>query len=170
MERALGPATGAQLHQLAWARDDREVPFEAAKSISAEETFDTDIDDPAQLAREVLRCCVRVGRRLREAGLAGRTVTLKLRFANFRTITRARTLAVATDTDTELHQVAGELLERLQLGRAPVRLAGVGASNLQRSDDPVQLRLGSDRPAGGGGAGRRRGQGPIRREPSIWPR
>jgi hypothetical protein len=53
---------------------------------------------------------------------------------------------VATDTDTELHQVAGELLERLQLGRAPVRLAGVGVSNLQRSDDPVQLRLGSDRP------------------------
>ncbi|HEU4896308.1 MAG TPA: DNA polymerase IV [Actinomycetota bacterium] len=147
LERALGPATGAQLHQLAWARDDREVvPFEAAKSISAEETFDTDIDDPAQLAREVLRCCVRVGRRLREAGLAGRTVTLKLRFANFRTITRARTLTVATDTDTELHQVAGELLERLQLGRAPVRLAGVGVSNLQRSDDPVQLRLGSDRP------------------------
>ena len=147
LERALGPATGAQLHPLAWARDDREVvPFEAAKSISAEETFDTDIDDPAQLAREVLRCCVRVGRRLREAGLAGRTVTLKLRFANFRTITRARTLAVATDTDTELHQVAGELLERLQLGRAPVRLAGVGVSNLQRSDDPVQLRLGSDRP------------------------
>jgi DNA polymerase-4 len=147
LERALGPATGAQLHQLAWARDDREVvPFEAAKSISAEETFDTDIDDPAQLAREVLRCCVRVGRRLREAGLAGRTVTLKLRFANFRTITRARTLAVATDTDTELHQVAGVLLERLQLGRAPVRLAGVGVSNLQRSDDPVQLRLGSDRP------------------------
>ncbi|HET7517586.1 MAG TPA: DNA polymerase IV [Actinomycetes bacterium] len=147
LERALGPATGAQLHQLAWARDDREVvPFEAAKSISAEETFDTDIDDPAQLAREVLRCCVRVGRRLREAGLAGRTVTLKLRFANFRTITRTRTLAVATDTDTELHQVAGELLERLQLGRAPVRLAGIGVSNLQRSDDPVQLRLGSDRP------------------------
>jgi DNA polymerase-4 len=147
LERALGPATGAQLHQLAWARDDREVvPFEAAKSISAEETFDTDIDDPAQLAREVLRCCVRVGRRLREAGLAGRTVTLKLRFANFRTITRGRTLAVATDTDTELHQVASELLERLQLGRAPVRLAGVGVSNLQRADDPVQLRLGKDRP------------------------
>ena len=147
LERALGPATGAQLHQLAWARDDREVvPFEAAKSISAEETFDTDIDDPAQLAREVLRCCVRVGRRLREAGLAGRTVTLKLRFANFRTITRSRTLAVATDTDTELHRVAGELLERLELGRAPVRLAGVGVRNLQRSDDPVQLRLGPDRP------------------------
>jgi DNA polymerase-4 len=147
LERALGPAAGAQLHHLAWARDDREVvPFETAKSISAEETFDTDIDDPEELAREVLRCCVRVGRRLREAGLAGRTVTLKLRFADFRTITRARTLAVAADSDTELHQVAAELLERLQLGRAPVRLAGVSASNLQRADAPVQLRLGPERP------------------------
>src|ERR687897_307195 len=147
LERALGQAAGAQLHQLAWARDDREVvPFEAAKSVGAEETFATDIDDPEQLAREVLRCCVRVGRRLREAGLAGRTVTLKLRFADFRTITRGRTLAVATDTDTELHQVAGELLARLQLGRAPIRLAGVTVSNLQRADAPVQLRLGPERP------------------------
>ena len=147
LERALGPAAGAQLHQLAWARDDREVvPFEAAKSVGAEETFAADIDDPEQLAREVLRCCVRVGRRLREAGLAGRTVTLKLRFADFRTITRGRTLAVATDTDSELHEVAGELLARLQLGRAPVRLAGVTVSNLQRADAPVQLRLGPERP------------------------
>ncbi|HSO54903.1 MAG TPA: DNA polymerase IV [Actinomycetes bacterium] len=147
LERALGPAAGAQLHQLAWAGDDREVvPFEAAKSVGAEETFAADIDDPEQLAREVLRCCVRVGRRLREAGLAGRTVTLKLRFADFRTITRGRTLAVATDTDSELHQIAGELLARLQLGRAPIRLAGVTVSNLQRADAPVQLRLGPERP------------------------
>jgi DNA polymerase-4 len=147
LERALGPAAGAQLHDLAWARDEREVvPFEAAKSVGSEETFETDIDDPGQLAREVLRCCVRVGRRLREAGLAGRTVTLKLRFADFRTITRGRTLAVATDTDTELHEVAGELLRRLQLGRAPVRLVGVTVSNLQRAGAPVQLRLGPERP------------------------
>jgi DNA polymerase-4 len=146
------------------------VPFEAAKSVGSEETFATDIDDPTQLAREVLRSCVRVGRRLREAGLAGRTVTLKLRFADFRTITRGRTLAVATDTDTELHEVARELLARLQLGRtpteaslaeveaargspvprqslaAPVRLVGVTVSNLQRQGAPVQLRLGPERP------------------------
>src|SRR5215217_3940157 len=147
LERALGPAAGAQLYELAWARDDREVvPFEAPKSVGSEETFAADIDDPAALAREVLRCCVRVGRRLREAGLAGRTVTLKLRFADFRTITRGRTLAVATDTDTELHEVAGDLLARLGLGRAPVRLVGVTVSNLQRADAPVQLRLGPERP------------------------
>src|SRR5829696_3059947 len=147
LERALGQAAGAQLHHLAWARDDREVvPFEAAKSVGSEETFAADIDDPDELAREVLRCSVRVGRRLRQAGLAGRTVTLKLRFADFRTITRGRTLAVATDTDTELHQVAAELLARLGLGRAPVRLVGVTVSNLQRADAPVQLRLGPERP------------------------
>jgi DNA polymerase IV len=147
LERALGPAVGAQLHRLAWARDDREVvPYEAAKSVGSEETFAADIDDPERLAREVLRCCVRVGRRLREAGLAGRTVTLKLRFDDFRTITRGRTLAVATDTDTELHEVAGELLARLRLGRTPVRLVGVTVSNLQRAGAPVQLRLGPDRP------------------------
>ena len=147
LERALGPAAGAQLHDLALAHDEREVvPFEAAKSVGSEETFAADVDDPAQLAREVLRCCVRVGRRLREAGLAGRTVTLKLRFADFRTITRGRTRAVATDTDHELHEVAAELLARLQLGRTAVRLVGVTVSNLQPAGAPVQLRLGPDRP------------------------
>ena len=145
LERALGPAAGTQLHELAWARDVREVvPFESAKSVGSEETFAADIDDPERLAREVLRCCVRTGRRLREAGLTGRTVTLKLRFADFRTITRGHTLAVAVDTDTELHQVAGELLARL--GRAAVRLVGVTVSNLQRAGAPVQLRLGPERP------------------------
>jgi DNA polymerase-4 len=123
------------------------VPFEAAKSVGSEETFASDIDDPERLAREVLRCCVRVGRRLREAGLAGRTVTLKLRFADFRTITRARTLPAATDTDAELHGVAGDLLARLRLGRVPVRLVGVAVSTLlERAGAPVQLRLGPDRP------------------------
>jgi DNA polymerase IV len=147
LERALGPAAGAHLHELAWGRDDRAVvPFEAAKSVGSEETFASDIDDPQRLAREVLRCCVRVGRRLREADLAGRTVTLKLRFADFRTITRARTLQQATDTDAELHRVAGELLERLRLGRVPVRLVGIAVSNLHPAGAPTQLRLGPERP------------------------
>jgi len=147
LERALGPALGSHLHELAWGRDDRPVvPFEAAKSVGSEETFASDIDDPERLAREVLRCCVRVGRRLREAGLTGRTVTLKLRFADFRTITRARTLPAATDTDAELHEVAGDLLARLRLGRVPVRLVGVAVSNLQPRGAPVQLQLGPDRP------------------------
>lgn len=145
LERVLGAAAGAQLAELAWGRDDRPVvPFEAAKSVGSEETFASDLDDPEQLAREVLRCAVRVGRRLRDAGLAGRTVTLKLRFADFRTITRSRTLAAASDNDTEIFQVARELLARLRLGSVPVRLIGVSVSNLTGEGAPLQLRLGEE--------------------------
>ncbi len=143
LERALGPAAGAQLAELAWGRDERPVePYEAAKSVGSEETFAADVDDPEVLAREVLRCAVRVGRRLRDAGLAGRTVTLKLRFADFRTITRARTLPSPTDTDTELHQVAADLLARLGLDRTPIRLIGVTVSNLVTDGAPLQLQFG----------------------------
>jgi DNA polymerase-4 len=148
LERLLGQAQGAHLFELAWGRDPRPVvPFELAKSIGSEETFAVDIDDPEALAREVLRCSVRVGRRLREAGLAGRTVTLKLRFTtDFRTITRSRTLAEATDTDAEIHEVAADLLARLRLGRLPVRLVGVTVSNLADGAAPTQLHLGQQRP------------------------
>src|SRR6266536_946594 len=148
LERVLGAAVGAQLAELAWARDDRPVvPFEAAKSVGSEETFASDVDDPERIAREVLRCAVRVGQRLREGGLAGRTVTLKLRFADFRTITRSRTLPSSCDNDTEIYEVARELLDKLRLGRVPLRLVGVSASNLSREGAPVQLKLGGERSA-----------------------
>jgi DNA polymerase-4 len=147
LEAALGAAVGAQLHELAWGRDARSVePYEAAKSIGSEETFASDIDDPDALAREVLRCSTRVGRRLREAGLTGRTVTLKLRYADFKTITRARTLPDPTDVDADIHRVAADLLARLRLGRVPVRLIGVTVSNLSDLAAPTQLRFGQDRP------------------------
>ena len=145
LERLLGAAAGVQLAELAWGRDDRPVvPFEAAKSVGSEETFASDIDDPERIAREVLRCAVRVGQRLREAGLAGRTVTLKLRFADFRTITRSRTLPAPSDNDTELYEVARELLGKLRLGRAPLRLVGMSVSNLAGEGAPVQLKLKDD--------------------------
>ena len=147
LEAALGAAVGAQLHELAWARDPRPVePYEAAKSISSEETFASDIDDPEALAREVLRCATRVGRRLREAGVVGRTVTLKLRYADFKTITRGRTLPDPTDVDADIHHVAADLLRRLRLGRVPVRLVGVSVSNLGDATAPTQLRFGPERP------------------------
>ena len=87
---------------------------------------------------------MRVGRRLRDGGLAGRTVTLKLRYADFRTITRLRTLPAASDNDTEIYEVARDLLARLRLGRMPVRLVGVSMSNLAGEGAPLQLRLGED--------------------------
>src|SRR4029450_5774549 len=83
LEAALGTAVGTQLHGLAWGRDARSVePYEAAKSIGSEETFASDIDDPDALAREVLRCSTRVGRRLREARATRPRVTLTLRYTH----------------------------------------------------------------------------------------
>ncbi len=147
LERVLGQAAGAHLAELAWGRDPRPVvPTEAAASVGSEETFAADIDDPDALAREILRCSVRVGRRLREAGLSGRTVTLKLRFTDFRTITRSRTLPRPTDVDTDIHAVAAGLYARLELGRIPVRLVGVTVSNLRGERAPIQLELGRERP------------------------
>ncbi len=135
LERVLGAVTGAQLAELAWGRDERRVaPFETAKSVGSEETFASDLDDPDQLAREVLRCAVRVGRRLRESGLAARTVTLKLRFADFRTITRSRTLAAASDNDTEIYEVAPL---QLRLGEE-----GAAWAAAVRAADAVRARFG----------------------------
>jgi DNA polymerase-4 len=143
--RALGSAAGERLRELAWARDDRPVvPGESAKSVGAEETFATDIDDPERLGRELLRCAVRVGRRLRAAGLAGRTVTIKIRFADFKTVTRARTMASPVDSDAEIGRIAAGLLEALQVGTRPVRLVGVTASGLAGEGEPLQLGLVED--------------------------
>ena len=147
LERALGPALGAHLAELARGHDPRPVvPDGPVKSVGSEETFEVDLEDPEALAREVLRCCVRVGRRLRAAGLAGRTVTLKVRLASFRTLTRSRTLPQPTSVDAELYEVARGLLARLGLGRTPVRLVGVSVSNLVAGSAPAQLELGRERP------------------------
>jgi DNA polymerase IV len=146
LQHALGVA-GAELAELAWARDPRPVvPDEAPKSVGAEETYPVDLTQRDAVAREVLRCCVRVGRRLRAAGLTGRTVTLKVRFTDFRTITRARTLPVPTDSDATLREVCAGLLEVAWRPGQPVRLLGVSVSGLHHAGEPVQLQLGADRP------------------------
>ena len=125
--------------------DDRE-----AKSVE-EETFAEDIEDPEVLRREVLRQAVRVGRRLRTAGQLGRTVTLKIRYGDWQTVTRSRTLPGPTDADAELARVAAQLLAGLEIGRRPVRLVGVTASQLIGADEPVQLELGVGTGDGRGG-------------------
>jgi DNA polymerase IV len=145
LERVLGRKLGAGLLELAWGRDPRPVvPSEPAKSVGAEETFATDLTDREQLAREILRCCVRVGRRLRAAGLTGRTVTLKVRFADFTTITRSRTLAGPTDVDAELREVAVALFDGAVPEGAAIRLVGVAASGLAGADAPRQLAIDDD--------------------------
>ena len=142
--RALGQATGSHLHALAWGRDERTVvPHEPDKSIGAEETFARDVDDPEVVLRELLRLCERTAARLRSAGLAGRTVSLKVRFADFTTITRSRTLPEATDVAADVYGTAAELYEALGLDRARLRLVGVRVEQLVNAESaPHQLLLG----------------------------
>lgn len=150
LQRIVGDALGGQLHRLARGEDPRTVtPHEPARSVSAEETFDEDVDDPAELRREILRLAEKVGRRLRKAGLAGRTITLKVRFASFETVTRSATLAAPTDRTHDLVGMATGLFEGLRLERARVRLLGVGVSNLGDGDGARQLALVADDTAAG---------------------
>ncbi len=135
LRRALGPVTGAHLHALAWGEDDRVVvprrgPDEPDRSIGADETFSRDVDDPAVVLREVLRLSAKVAARLRAAKVAGRTVTLKVRFADFTTITRSRTLRDATDVTNQIFTTASDLYAGLGLERARIRLVGVRLEGL----------------------------------------
>src|SRR5205085_1044749 len=134
--RALGASLGAHLHGLANNDDDRAVvPEHDAKSIGAEETFATDLRTLAACDRELVRLADRVGGRLRAAQLHARTVTLKIRFADFETRTRARTLPAATAVSATLLDTARELLAEFDLARG-VRLLGVSCS--QFADAPVE--------------------------------
>jgi DNA polymerase-4 len=127
---ALGRAQGRQLHELAWGRDDRPVePDRETKSISAEETFPRDVYDPEVLRAEARRLAGQVADRLTEHGLAGRTVTIKVRYPDFRTITRSMTGPEPTSAGADVARVAVELLARAEL-HLGVRLLGVGVSNL----------------------------------------
>lgn len=142
LQRVVGEALGSQLHQLARGIDPRRVsPSEPARSISGERTFANDVDDPAELERQVLKLSETVGRRLRAAGLAGRTITLKLRFDSFETVTRATTLPAPTDRTRDVATIALDLLAGLRLERVRVRLVGVGVSNLGEGDGARQLTL-----------------------------
>ncbi|MGI5321714.1 DNA polymerase IV [Actinomadura nitritigenes] len=141
LQRELGNAMGAHLHELSWGRDPREVvPHTPDKSIGAEETFDTDVDDPEVIRRELLRLAEKVGARLRASGNAGRTVSVKLRMANFKTITRARTLREPTDLARVIYVTACELYEGAGLERVRLRLVGVRVENLcPAGEAPRQL-------------------------------
>lgn len=142
LQRVVGEALGGHLHALARGQDPRSVtPSEPAQSLSAEATFEEDLDDPEVLRRHLLRLAERVARRLRRAEVAGRTVTIKVRFASFETVTRSSTLAEPTDRTHEIVAVSRRLLEELRLERARVRLLGVGVSNLGDATAARQLSL-----------------------------
>jgi DNA polymerase-4 len=143
LARALGPGPAATLATLARGIDDRAVvPHEPAKQVSAEETFDRDLDATADIHRELLRLAERVATRLRAGKIAARTVTIKVRFATFKTLTRSRTLPEPADSAARLADVARDLFDRLRLLRPRIRLLGVAASGLVAGDTTEQLRLG----------------------------
>ncbi len=149
LESALGRAAGAHLAALAWGRDARKVvPGVAEKSIGAEETFATDIEDPEVIRRELLRLSGRTARGLRSAGCAARTVVVKLRLADFTTITRSRTLPEPTDVARQVYATACLLYAAAGLdARARLRLVGVRATGLiPTAAADSQLAFG-DRPA-----------------------
>ncbi len=141
LARVLGPGPAGHLNDVAAGRDERPVVVhEPAKQISAEETFDRDLDAPEDIRRELLRLSERVGVRLRRQGLSARTVTLKIRFASFKTITRGRTLSEPTEIGARLYGAARALFETLPLERPRIRLLGVAASGLTVGA-PEQLRM-----------------------------
>lgn len=147
--RALGEATGRHLAALSWGKDPRPVvPQTREKSIGAEETFASDVDDPDVVLREVLRLSERTTARLRSAGMVGRTVVLKVRFADFTTITRSRTLGEATDVSREVYAAARQLWDGLHLDRARIRLVGVRVEGLAPEATAHRQMLLDERPQG----------------------
>lgn len=148
LQRVLGSVAGAHLADLAWGRDVRRVQtHEPDRSIGAEETFAADEDDQGVILRELLRLSEKVAARIRRQGYVGRTVQLKVRFADFSTLTRSRTLGASTDVGKDIYMQVRQMYEKLGLQRARLRLVGVRVSGLSdMAETPQQLVLGEDGP------------------------
>jgi DNA polymerase-4 len=141
--RALGEASGASLYELSWGRDFREVSDdEPEKSISAAETFAVDLENPEEILREYLRLTEKASSRLRERELFTKTIAIKVRFADFTTISRSKTLPLPIDSTQEIYEVVRTLYKNLKIDRARLRLVGVSLENLQ-GGAPEQMMLGS---------------------------
>ena len=141
--RALGEATGASLYELAWGRDYRDViPDEPEKSIGNEETFSEDLDNPEEILREFLRMTEKATARLRERSLFAKTISIKIKFADFSSLTRSKTVPIAIDNTHDTYEVVKGLYLALRNEGARIRLVGVSLSQLQEGA-PVQLELGA---------------------------
>ncbi|MDE5879831.1 MAG: DNA polymerase IV, partial [Desulfovibrio sp.] len=138
LERRYGK-WGLVLHDRAHGIDPRPVtPEHEVKSEGAERTFARDVRDRALLARALFAHAERVGARLRRHGLAGRTVTLKIKFADFRQITRSRTLGGRTDATRTIFETARQLLEEEPLPQ-PIRLIGLSVSGFEAPAEQLLL-------------------------------
>lgn len=141
LSKRLG-ATGTHLFDLAWGRDEREIETtREEKSIGAEETFAVDVYDDAIVKREILRLSHRVAARLREAGKEATTIALKLRYEDFSTLSRSRTLPMPSSAMGEIAAVAQGLLEKLGSRPMAIRLVGIRAERLRDADMGLQLSI-----------------------------
>lgn len=131
LQRALGEAAGSHLFELSRGIDDRAVVVASpAKSVGSEQTYEADLDSAEEVLRELLRLSDRTAGRLRSKGLCARTVTIKVRFSNFQTVTRSQTLHEEVDTAGEIFVIARSLYLRLDPDRPRIRLLGVAMSGL----------------------------------------
>jgi len=149
LRRALGAATADHLHTLSWGGgrstvSPRRSSDEPDRSMGADETFSRDTDDPDVIHRELLRLSAKLAGRLRTGALVGRTITLRVRFADFTTITRSHTLRDSTDVAVEIYTTATRLFDALGLQRARLRLVGVRVEGLRTAaGSSRQLELGA---------------------------
>jgi len=140
LREAVGAAGAAHLHAVAWGRDPSPVELRSdAKSVGAEETFGSDIDDEDAIGAELLRLSDRVASRLVKGKLRARTITMKIRLAGFDTYTRSTTLPTATDDVWTIYRTAQAAYGRFRRGRRAVRLLGVSGSGLVTGPVAQQL-------------------------------
>jgi len=141
--RALGRANGSSLYELAWGRDYRDVETQRVdKSVSSSETFDEDLDNQEEILKILLRLTERSAERMRAKGYAAQTISIKVRFADFKTISRSKTLDLPTVTTWEIFEVVKNLYQALDLAGVLVRLVGVSLDSLVENDDIQQMVLG----------------------------
>ena len=141
--RVLGQASGSYLYELAWGRDYRDVETEQVeKSISASETFDLDLDSQEEILKEFLRLTERGVERMREKGFATNTISIKVRFADFKTISRSKTVDLPITGTQEIFEVVKNLYLSLNLDRVLIRLVGISLDSLVEDEDVKQLTLG----------------------------
>ncbi|HEY5684509.1 MAG TPA: DNA polymerase IV [Acidimicrobiia bacterium] len=145
LQASLGASLADHLLDLAAGRDPRPVtPDRETKSVSAEETYDRDLTSAEEITVALRLLADRVGHRVRRAGLAGRTIQLKVRLNDFTTFTRSETLATPVDADLHIFRIAGRLIERVERGGKGVRLLGIGVASLEGRDAPRQLSAEAD--------------------------
>lgn len=139
LRRVLGQAQSEHLLALARGHDPRQVtPGTGEKSISTERTFERDLTDPASARLELLRLSDELGSRVRAKGLRGRTIAIKVRFGDFRTVTRSRTLPEGIDDGAAIYAVARDLYDALGVDKPRIRLLGVRADQLVEGAQAVE--------------------------------